>query len=157
MNTLLEYPEVAPSEEERKLAGESARTIARLRKRPPRAGDVSVGITSDEGGAEEIVSIPAAAFRLLTEILNQMALGNAVALIPVHAELTTQQAADILNVSRPFLVKLINDNKLPFRMIGTHRRVLFKDLMAYKKANEINRSSALDELAAQSQELNMDS
>jgi excisionase family DNA binding protein len=91
----------------------------------------------------------------LLEILNQMAQGNAVTIIPIHAELTTQQAADVLNVSRPFVIKLIEDKALPCKMVGTHRRVLFSDLMAYKRAIDAERLKVLDELAAQAQELGM--
>ena len=108
-----------------------------------------------DDAAEEIVSIPESAVRLLNDILTQMALGNAITLIPVHAELTTQQAADILNVSRPFLVEQLEKNLIPYRKVGTHRRILFKDLMAYKETMDRNRLKSLDELAAQAQELNM--
>ena len=82
-----------------------------------------------------------------------MAKGNAVTLIPVRAELTTQQAADILNLSRPFLVEQLEKNVIPYRKVGTHRRILFKDLMQYKEAMDRNRLKAPDELTAQAQEL----
>lgn len=110
---------------------------------------------SPGGGPEETVSIPASAVRLLSDILAQMAQGNAVAVIPVHAELTTQQAADILNVSRPFLIEQLEDGVIPFRKVGTHRRVLLSDVMRYKQTMDRNRLKALDELTAQAQELGM--
>ena len=76
-------------------------------------------------------------------------------LIPQHAELTTQQAADFLNVSRPFFVKLLEEGKLPFHKVGSHRRIYFRDLVAYKEQNINERRQAMDELAAQAQELKL--
>ena len=84
-----------------------------------------------------------------------MAQGNAVTIIPIHAELTTQEAADFLNVSRPYLVRLLEQKKMPFHMVGTHRRVRFEDLMAFKASFEKSRREAMDELATQAQELGM--
>jgi excisionase family DNA binding protein len=151
---LSEFPEaVTPTPDDRQLAQESSRRLARLRASGLRQ-PLRIRIAPDDE-PEESVSIPFAAFRLLSDILTEMAKGNAVTLIPVHAELTTQQAADILNVSRPFLVDQLEKGAIPFRKVGTHRRILLKDLMAYKETMDMNRLAVLDELAAQAQELDM--
>jgi excisionase family DNA binding protein len=108
-----------------------------------------------EGGQHASVPIQIAALELLQGILVQMAKGKAVTLVPVHAELRTQQAADLLNVSQPFLIERLEQGEIPFRKVGTHRRIRTADLMAYKHAIDQQRAAALDELAAQAQELGM--
>ena len=74
---------------------------------------------------------------------------------PVHAELTSHQAADLLNVSRPFLIGQLEAGLIPYRKVGTHRRILFRDALAYKQKTNAERLKALNELTAQAQELNM--
>jgi excisionase family DNA binding protein len=103
----------------------------------------------------EPVEIPLAALELLGVILCEMAKGNAVTLTPIHAELTTQQAADLLNVSRPFLCRQLESGVIPHRKVGRHRRVRFDDLMSYKRQIDEARSRTLDALVAQAQELDM--
>jgi excisionase family DNA binding protein len=78
-----------------------------------------------------------------------------VTLLPLYTELTTQEAADLLNVSLPFLVKLIKSGALPYRKVGKHRRIYLRDVLAYKEAIDRARHETLDELVAQAQELNL--
>ena len=108
------------------------------------------------GAAGRTVTVPRAAFDLFLEILGQMANGNAVTIVPVHAELTTQQAAEMLNVSRPHLVSLLESGRLPFRKVGTHRRVMFADIAAFKRMQDAQSREAAAELSRQAQELGLD-
>jgi len=113
-----------------------------------------IQIFDDQKQAHQ-VELPTSALRLLVDILAELADGNAVKVVPVHAELTTQEAADLLNVSRPHFVKLLEDGVLAFHRTGKHRRVRFADLMQYKEARERASEQAMAELTQQSQELGM--
>ena len=109
----------------------------------------------DEKNRAHQVEIPTSALRLLVDILSELSNGNAVRVVPVHAELTTQEAADLLNVSRPYLVSLLESNAIPYRKVGTRRRVLFEHLMAYKKSEDAKRLEVLSELTREAQELGL--
>lgn len=137
---------VVPSTDDAKVAKRSSETLARY---VTQSLSVRVGNTNDE------VELPEGAVRLLVDILVNMAEGNAVTLVPVHAELTTQQTADSLGVSRPFLIRLLEEGVIPYHKVGTHRRVYYKDVRAYKMRIAEERESALDKLAAEAQSLNM--
>jgi excisionase family DNA binding protein len=142
---------VTPTEQESQAARESGQRLAPyLRFHQELQVQVIAGDTPGE-----VVSLPEPALRLLVGILANMGEGNAVTVMPTTLELTTQQAADLLNVSRPFLVRLLEDSQIPHRKVGAHRRVAMRDLVAYKRRTEAARREALDELAVQAQELGM--
>ncbi len=104
---------------------------------------------------DEIVDLPTPAVRLLREILDRMAHGKGVALTSLHAELTTRQAAELLQVSRTHLVQLLDEGRIPCRMVGSHRRVRAEDILAWRRETESRRREALDELTARDQELDL--
>jgi len=99
--------------------------------------------------------LPPSAQELLLEIIGNIAEGKAISLIPINSELTTQQAANFLNVSRPFLIGLLDQGKIKYKKVGTHRRVVFEDLVKYKKLSYEKSMEILDELIRESQELNL--
>lgn len=113
-----------------------------------------IQIFDDKNQAHQ-VELPTSALRLLVDILTELADGNAVKVVPVHAELTTQEAADLLNVSRPHLVKLLEEGELPFHRTGKHRRVRFADLMQFKERRDQASEPAMEELTKQAQDLGM--
>ena len=144
MTQLLGRP-VLPTPDDAELAGVASRSLSRAR-----TAELRVQV---EGG--EVLRLPKAVNELLYHLLTEMAQGNAVTLIPVHAELTTQEAADYLNVSRPYLIRLLEKAEIAHHMVGTHRRVKFSDLQAYRKASDEKRKQAMQELADQAQEMDM--
>ena len=141
---------VLPGVEDVAQAQEAARALAKFVAEAPKAQ-----LSIEDSSRRMHAVLPPAAVRLLQDILREMSQGHAVTLIPVHAEVTTQQAADLLNVSRPYLVSLLESGAIPYRKVGTRRRVLFEHLMAYKKAEDAKRLEALNELTRQAQELGL--
>lgn len=142
---------LVPTSEEAGLARDCLKALRPLargaRSAKPRALQLQA-----EGSTKTItLNLPQEALNRFLEVLAQMANGNAVTIVPVHAEFTTQQAADYLNVSRPFLVSLLESNKLPYRFVGSHRRIRFADLHAFKAADDRQRLDVLAELAADAQ------
>ena len=149
MSTLIPdfFETIAPSEADSRLARESSRLLAARKL----GGQAEARIRFED--QEEPVVLPASALRLLARILTEMSRGNAVALVPTSAELSTQQAADLLCVSRPYVVKLLDEGAIPFRAVGRYRKVRFDDLMAYKRKDDEARERVLEQLAAEAQEL----
>jgi excisionase family DNA binding protein len=148
MPTTLEEP-VTPSDDDVNLAKQSSRSLAAF------AGHgVTCSIKTGKGEPVEI-QLPAAAVGVLAQMLTQMAEGKAVVLMPINAQLTTQQAADLLGVSRPFLISEMKGGKLPFQKIGTHRRIAYAELMKYRQKMAEESNAAMDSLVAEAQELKL--
>jgi excisionase family DNA binding protein len=145
MTELEEREGLAFAEEDSELAASASRALAR-------AKDSLVKVTLDDGTE---LTLPKAVRELLIRILTEVSHGNMVNLVPVHAELSTQEAANLLNVSRPYLVKLLERGDIPYHKAGSHRRVKFSDLRAYQEAQERAREDAMSELAREAQELGM--
>lgn len=140
---------VLPSEAEAEVARDLSRKIAaRLG-----AGE-KIKIEVDD--RHEALTVPPIAARLMLDLLEELARGNAVTLNAIGAELTTQEAADLLNISRPSLIQLLDDGKIAYRRLGTHRRIPLEDVLAFKADNYAKREAALDELSALHQELGLE-
>jgi excisionase family DNA binding protein len=141
---------VMPTEDDIRLAKEGSRTLS------PFISDQetpSLRVTDSKKSAE--IVLPQDVFKLLLSVLAEIGRGNAVTVMPVEAELTTQQAADILNVSRPYLITLLDEGQIPYRKVGTRRRVKLIDVLAYKRRIDEARMKVLEELTAEAQELDM--
>jgi excisionase family DNA binding protein len=142
----------ARDDDERRVASDLDRVLAGI---PPGQADIQIRIQRPEGPGEAIPISPEQ-FQLLARVVSELARGHDVSLIPTDAELTTSEAAGQLKVSRPFLIGLLEKGEIPYRMVGSHRRIRFGDLYAYKQRNDRERRKALEELSALDQEYNLD-
>ncbi|MBC8202223.1 MAG: excisionase family DNA-binding protein [Planctomycetes bacterium] len=145
-----EIDQFTPVEATKREAAIARKTIERLKKLSDKEFAFRVESAEAEG-----IEIPETVMKIMFQVLAQVAKGNAITIVPVHAELTTTQAATMLGVSRPFLVDLLENGELPFHKVGTHRRVLYKDVKLYKDAIDVNRKRVLTELTKQAQELHL--
>ena len=144
-STLAPHP---PSDADATIAKETSRILSSRVK-----ASVPLRLRLLDDPARETLSLPPSAVRLLVRILDEIGRGNAVTLTPVHTELTAQRAAELLNISRPSLIQLLNEGRIAFRKVGTQRRVRLDAVIAYKRQAEAERRAALAELAAYDQEL----
>ena len=135
-----------PTPDEEESARQAARVLARSM-----TGEGIVSLCVKDG--EDVVELPKTLADLLLNLLGHVGKGEAVTLVPRGSQLSTQQAADILNVSRPFLIKLIEDGELECFKVGTHRRLEASEVFAYREKRELARSDALDELVRMRQEM----
>lgn len=144
---------VRPGEVDTESAARAHRRIKDyLQAHPDVPTDISVLV---EGGDQDALVVPRPVVELIAHMLGQLAEGRGVSVIPSFAELTTQQAADMLNVSRPYLIKLLEEEKIPFHMVGRNRRVTVQDLLEYKRRDDAQRRQAADDLADLTQELGL--
>jgi excisionase family DNA binding protein len=148
--TVLAHHQPPPSAQEAELARISGQHLARFAEE-----NRSLLLRVMAAGQEQPIELPAGAVAMLTDILESMAAGRSVTIIPENAELTTVQAAEVLNVSRPFLIKLLDEGAIAYRKVGTHRRIRMEDVLTYKRWIDEEREAILDQLVAEAQEQDM--
>ena len=144
---------VRPAEADVTAAVEALPHVRDYLSRHPGAGMVRLRVDDDR--VEETLTVPRGAVELLARILAHMANGQGVSVVPANAELTTQQAADLLNVSRPFLIGLLTAGEIEFRLVGLHRRIRAESLLNYMRADDQRRRQSADELTALTQEMGL--
>ena len=142
----------SPTRRDQKIAQENLDAVEKVvQKHHSARKPIEIEIT----GEKTHIKIPPSAFRILNTILEFMAKGKAISIIPSETEVSTQQAAEILNVSRPYVVKLLEKGEIPFNKVGTHRRIKLKELEQYREKMVRERRKHLAELTKQAQELDM--
>ena len=147
---MIAHRQLPPTTREAEIARSSGQVLARY------AGmDRPLTLRLADGEEEKPIELPTGVVSLLAHVLKAMAAGRGVTLVPEHAELTTVQAADVLNVSHPYLIKLLDEKAIPHQKVGTHRRVRMEDVMAYKNAVDRKREDVLDRLTREAQENGM--
>lgn len=145
-----------PSAEEIDAARIAARQLSRVEKGVAVSFKLERPVEADAlREAADAISVPASIFRIFVDVLKEIGNGNTVAVVPVTAELTTQQAADLLNVSRPHLIKLLGEHKLHHRMVGTHRKLLAREVLSYRDKIAHDRREALARMVAMDEELGL--
>lgn len=137
-----------PSADDRQIANQLRRILA-----SQKAGGAKLRVPDPETRKPVEITLTPAMSDLFLELLRHIGSGDAVTLLPIQQMLTTQQAADLLNMSRPYLIKLIEKGDIPHSMVGRHRRLKAEDVFAYKTARDKARSKAMDELIAENADL----
>lgn len=137
-----------PTQDEAEKARTASTVLARYRDK---RGGLSLHVR--KGAKDATVDLPPAISHLVLDLLLAVGKGEAVALVPFGGELSTQQAADMLQVSRPHLVKLIENKEIPYHKVGTHRRIRAQDVFAYRRRRDKTRNDALTRLARLKQEI----
>lgn len=146
------FQQKLPSSEEAALARLSSQELSAVLE--TRAEIQKVTMT-DRQGVVHNMDIPVNALRLLIDVLTELGDGNSVKLIPIGSEMTTQEAADMLNISRPTLIRILDNDEIPYHRTGNRRKLRYTDVVAYRERTRAARISALDELSALDQELGL--
>ena len=149
MPSILDREPVAATEQERPHIAKVEDFFTRLDNEYKPSSPRLVSSTGEE------IELPEPVFHLLRQMVHDLAQGSSVTVVPLHKELTTQEAADVLNVSRQYLVELLEGGAIPFTLVGTHRRIRFGDLMDYKERRDANRREGLSRLTRKSQKLGL--
>ncbi|WP_051966649.1 helix-turn-helix domain-containing protein [Kitasatospora mediocidica] len=142
----------AQPDPETDIAAKALQAVKESLARHP--GSAPIRVRVQEEAVAELV-LPREAVELLAKVLAHMAAGRAVSVVPAHAELTTQQAADLLNVSRPFLIGLLKAGEIDYRLVGSHRRIRADSLLDYRRRDDQSRREAADELTSLNQEMGL--
>lgn len=146
----IQAKKVEPGSIDAEVAERAVRRIKDYLMRHP--DEQTIPVTGEHGGDDALI-LPREAVSMLAFILAQAAEGRGVNVIPSQAELTTQQAAAMLNVSRPYLIKLLESGEIPYRLVGRHRRVTYEALHDYKRHDDARRRAAAADLSALGQDL----
>jgi excisionase family DNA binding protein len=154
---MLSLQSTSPDEALAADAAVAAKAFSKLVPASDRRHRVSrISLDARDQSRQARAEVPMEIFRLFIEVLEQLAQGHAVTLVPGGKELTTQQAADMINVSRPYLIQLLEEGRIPFRRVGTRRRVRFEDLLAFQRRDDADRKKAADALAKEAEELGLE-
>ncbi|MEV3875259.1 helix-turn-helix domain-containing protein [Streptomyces sp. NPDC002454] len=121
-----------------------------------RGSDEDIQVHLETGAQQDVLVLPRPAAEMFAALLAALASGKGVRVMPVDAELTSQQAADMLNVSRPYLIGLLDDGKIPYRRVGRHRRIRLEDIRNYLREDDQRRHDAANQLAQLGQDLGLD-
>ncbi len=139
-------------EQETMLARSSSNALADFDAAGP---PLTLKFENPQTGQQIETLVPATAVRVLADVLARMAEGQSVTLVPLLAELSTQQAAELLNVSRPYFIKLLEEGKMPFRKVGEQRRIRYQDLQCYMEAYKKAANATLEEMTAEAESMGL--
>lgn len=148
--TMTTHRELPPSARDAEIARYTSQRLAKYA-----TADKPLSLRINKPKPAEVIDLPEGAVKLLLGILDAMAAGRGVIIIPENVELTTVEASNILNVSRPYLIKLLEERAIPHRKVGRHRRILLEDVIAYKNSIDADRKKVLEQLTIEAQEDNM--